>query len=166
MYADSSPKTGLLFTLLIAFQPLCSNACADTPASNLDYDQIVARIPPDQAPISSVALANLNIVLYNARQQAAVTLCGGQWTPLGSLVFQQGPVASHSPPQASAIPSWHYTALRYPRMLPCSTSSRAVFFMEMSRHLPAWVTIRPAGQLTAFRQGETVLPGQENVAFK
>jgi len=36
----------------------------------------------------------------------------------------------------------------------------------MSRNLPGWVQIRPAGQLSAFQQGESVLLEQETIAVK
>ncbi|MFQ5643598.1 MAG: hypothetical protein ACE5FQ_07850 [Thiogranum sp.] len=175
MHTNSSHKTGLLFTLFLAIQSLSPDVCADTPGAtghlprnSLNYDQIVARIPMDQAPIRSVALANLNIALHYARQQAVITRCDGQWTPRGPVVFRQGPaiVQGSSHARVPRVSSWHYVALRQPGILACDTGSRAAFFLEMSRYLPAWVQIRPAGQLTAFRQGEAVLPVQEAVAIK
>ncbi len=169
--------------LLLAVQPLFSNAYASSPAytgqqgrelhaslnpldSNLTYDQIVARIPLSQAPTRSVALANLSIALHNAKQQAEIKLCDGQWAPRGALVFRQGPVIEQGSRHSNELPSWYYVALRHPRELACGTGSRAAFFLEMSRYLPAWVRIRPAGQLSAFRQGEAVLLEQEAVAIK
>ncbi len=168
--------------LLLAVQALYSVAYASTPPDteqpgkepntaynfpdSLAYDQIVARIPLDQAPIRSVALANINIVLHNAKQQAEITLCDGRWAPRGAVVFQQGPVIEQSSLHMNEIPSWYYHALRRPWKLDCGTSSRAAFMLEMKRYLPAWIQIRPAGQLSAFRQGETVLLEQETVAIK
>ncbi len=168
--------------LLLAVQSLYSGAYASTPADpgqpgkglhisynphdSLAYDQIVARIPLRQASTGSVALANLNIALHNAKQQAEIKLCDGQWAAQGALVFQQGPVIERSPAHTNEIPSWHYVALRHPWEFACGLNSRAAFFLEMSRHLPAWIQIRPAGQFTAFRQGETVLLEQKSIAIK
>lgn len=168
--------------LLLAVQSVYSGVYASTPAdtgqpgkaphisynprTSLAYDQIVAWIPLRQASTGSVALANLTIALHSAKQQAEIKLCDGQWAAQGSLVFQQGPVVERSPAHTNEIPSWHYVALRHPWEFACGTSSRAAFFLEMSRHLPAWVQIRPAGQFTAFRQGETVLLEQESFAIK
>ena len=182
MFSISFHKTGLPFMLFLATQFLYSGACASTPADtgqpgkglhisynphdSLAYDQIVARIPLRQASTGSVALATLTIALHNAKQQAEIKLCDGQWAAQGSLVFQQGPVIKQSPAHTNKIPSWHYVALRHPRQLACGSNSRAAFFLEMSRHLPAWIKIRSAGQFTAFRQGETVLLEQESIAIK
>jgi len=168
--------------LSMAVQPLYSVAYAGAPADSgqpgkefhtsfnprdsLAYDQIVARIPLGNAPIGAVALANLNIALHNAKQQTENSLCNGQWAPHGSVVFQQGPVAERSSPYTKEMPSWHYNVFRHPRELACGATSRAAFFLEMSRYLPDWIQIRPAGQFTAFRQGETVLLEQETVAIK
>lgn len=182
MNSVSTHKTGLSLILFLTVQPLYSAAYASTPADteqpgkefhtsynprdNLAYDQIVARIPLDQAPIGAAALANLNITLCKAKQQAEFTLCNGQWTPHGSVVFQQGPVMKRTSPNTNEMPSWQYNVLRHPRELACGATSRAAFFLEMSRYLPDWVQIRPAGQSTAFRQGETVQLEQETVAIK
>jgi hypothetical protein len=182
MFPISFHKTRLPFMLFLAVQCLHSGVYAGTPADtgqpeinlqtlynpsdSLAYDQIVARIPHNQAPIRSVALASLSIALHNAKQQAEISLCDGQWAPHGSVVFQQGPVMKRSSPDKNEMPSWHYNALRQPREFVCGTSSRAAFFLEMSRYLPAWIQIRPAGQFTAFRQGETVLLEQESIAIK
>ncbi|GEM_PF-2602453 len=166
MCTDSLSKTGLLFTLMLLAQPFCPGAYADTPGSRPGYDQIMAQIPLDQAPLKSVALARLNIALHNARRAAAARLCGGQWAPQGAVRFRQGPVVAQPPRQAVGTLSWHYTELRQPEALSCAPYSRAAFFLEMSRHLPAWVQVRPAGQVTAFRQGEAVAPAQKAIAFR
>ncbi len=182
MFSISFHKTGLPLMLFLAAQSLYSGAYASTPVdtgqpgkgphtpynprTSLAYDQIVAWIPLRQASTASVALANLNIALHYAKQQAEIKLCDGQWSPTGSLAFQQGPVVERSSAHTNEIPSWHYVALRHPWGFTCGTSSRVAFFLEMSRHLPAWVQIRPAGQFTAFRQGETVLLEQESFAIK
>jgi len=180
MNSVSIHKTGLPLILFLTVQPLYSVAYASTPADteqpekafhtsynpvdNLAYDQIVARIPLDYAATGAVALANLNIALHNAKQQAEITLCKGQWTPHGPVVFQQGPAIKRSPPQGMS--SWHFSAFRQPAKLACGSTSRTAFFLEMSRYLPAWIKIRPAGQLIAFRQGETVMLEQSTVAIK
>jgi len=182
MNSVSIHKTGLLLILLLAVQPLYSAAYASTPAdserpereirisynfrNSLAYDQIVAWIPLDQAPIGSAALANLNVALHNAKQQAEINLCNGQWAPRGSVVFQQGPVIKQRSPGTNEILTWYYNVFRHPWKISCGTTSRAAFFLEMSRYLPDWIQIRPAGQSTAFRQGESLQLEQETVAIK
>lgn len=123
-----------------------------------DYDQVVVQMPAEQAPIAAVAMARLMIALHTARKQAALSLCNGNWTPGGEPVQQIGPLALAPDPEASI---WLYESLRRPRPLACKDVSRARFFMEMSRHLPAWISIRPAGQATAFRQGVAISPGTD-----
>ncbi len=178
MNSVSPLKSGLPLILFLTVHALYSVAYASTPADteqpekefntsynptdSLSYDHFVARIPLRYAPTAAAALATLNVALHNAKQQAEITLCKGQWAPRGSVVIQQGPTIERNSPRE--IPSWHFSATRHPAELACGTTSRTAFFLEMSRYLPAWIKIRPAGQLTAFQQGETVVLEQRTVA--
>lgn len=116
-----------------------------------EFDSVMAEIPADQATIGSVALAKLNIALRSARLHAQQTLCHGHWSPGGESLKVSGPAPGKN---AFGQPVWHYQSLRQPHPLACSGVSRARFFLEMSRHLPAWVTIRPAGYTIAFQLGK------------
>ena len=115
-----------------------------------NYDQVIARIPYSRAGIASVALAELNIILYEAKTSAEQTLCDGHWSPSGEALQQVGPLAVK---QRDAEKIWLYQSLRRAHPLACDGVSRAEYFLEMSRHLPAWVSIRPAGQISVFNQG-------------
>jgi len=117
-----------------------------------EYDSVIAQIPADHAEIGSVALAKLNIALRSARLHAQQTLCNGHWSPGGEPMHVNGPEAGTN---ASGQAVWQYQSLRQPRPLACQGVSRARFFLEMSRHLPEWVAIRPAGYAVTFRLGET-----------
>lgn len=114
------------------------------------YDQVMARIPGDTAGIAPVALAQLNIALHRAKKQAATALCKGSWLPDGEIVQQLGPLPVILTNYKTV---WIYQVARRPVPLACEQASRAQFFQEMSRHLPAWVSIRPAGGLTTYRLG-------------
>ena len=128
------------------------------PDDHWSYDQVTAQIPREEAPIASVALAKLNISLHKARRKAEQSLCAGQWTPQGTVLHQQGPALDRaSGSQGYANRFWHYNAFRSPPNLSCSSVSRGRFYLEMSRHLPEWVQIRPAGLNIAFQQGRAVL---------
>ncbi len=116
-----------------------------------EYDSVIAEMPATQAATGSVALANLNIALRAARLQALETLCQGHWIPIGQTMHVTGPTLSVD---ASGQPVWHYQSLRQAHPLDCAGVSRIYFFLETSRHLPAWVTIRPAGYRAAFRSGK------------
>ena len=182
MLSNSFLKSRRMLTLLLAFQILFSITYAHTPADtapsktqsrtsynphdNLAYDQIVARIPLSHAPTGAVVLADLNIALHKAKQQAEFNLCSGQWAPQGTVVYQRGPFVERHSSSANEILSWHYIAFRHPSELACGATSRAAFFLEMSRYLPAWIQIRPAGQRIAFQQGETVMLDPGTVAIK
>lgn len=135
---------------------LCAQAGHDTeqPPRTLPYDQVNADIPLDGTPIASVALARLTIALHHAKSRTEARLCHGNWSPSGDIVHQDGPQRETGPTVETGT-HWHYTELRQPLSLNCNHISRAQFFLEMSRHLPAWVSVRPAGQFTAFRQGAT-----------
>jgi len=132
------------------------------------YDQVVASVPRNEAPTAAVALANITIALHSAKHSAEQTLCGGRWAPRGNLLLRQGPAITQTAPDNSAKPGtpWRYNALRQALPLACDRISRAEFFLEMSRHLPAWIQIRPAGQHSAYRQGKNVLLNAQTVAVK
>jgi hypothetical protein len=130
------------------------------------YDQVVAYPSLQQAPTAAVALAQINIALYQAKRNTEQSLCGGQWTPLGPFVEQQGPTIGALPDATyNSRVSWRFNSLRHPQNLSCSNVSRTRFFMEMSRHLPEWIQIRPAGQFTAFQQGNPILLQQMAFSF-
>lgn len=116
-----------------------------------DYDSVIAEMPADQAVIGSVALAKLNIALRSARQHAQQTLCQGHWSLGGKTMLVSGPATTTN---STGQTVWHYQSLRQPHPLACTGVSRAQFFLEMSRYLPEWVTIRPAGYTAVFRLGE------------
>ena len=123
---------------------------AANPVSIDNYDQIIAQMPLNRAAIASVALAELNIALHQAKNRAEQTLCQGNWTPSGEVVQQIGPLVVA---KTAAPKIWLYQSLRRAHPLACDRVSRAQFFLEMSRHLPAWVSIRPAGQIVSFSEG-------------
>jgi len=128
------------------------------PPGRQHYDEVIAVIPREQAALASVVLAEVSIALHGARQRTQHVLCAGQWTPNGPLVLQYGPQLEAQSSAASHPRSWIYRAFREPSTLSCNQVTRARFFVEMSRQLPDWITIRPAGQPIAYRQGQSVLP--------
>lgn len=129
----------------------------DTSSNQQDYDEVTALIPMEQAALASVALAQVNIALYNARLRAQQALCATAWTPNGALLLEYGPQLAEQAPAISHTRSWIYRSLRQPNNIACNQITRSGFFLEMSRHLPGWISIRPAGQQTAYRQGQGVL---------
>lgn len=132
--------------------------------TSLNYDLLLADIPRQQAPIASVALAKLQIALYQAKTRTEQQLCNGNWSPRGKTLSQSGPEFTvHSDTRNK---NWHYRSLRQPHPLACPRVTRAQFFMEMSRHLPKWVVIKPAGQLTAFSQGHIHIIQATSVASR
>jgi hypothetical protein len=98
-----------------------------------------------------VALARLVIALHDARGRAASKFCSGNRAPSGAAVQQ---TMDRLPDQKI----WCYRSLRQPLPLACGPVSREQFFLEMSRHLPLWVSLRPAGQNTTFSQGAMIEP--------
>jgi len=137
----------------------------DVPAAFImpDHDQVIARMPGTDAQIAPVMLAQLTIALHQAKKQAADALCQGHWLPDGERILQLGPVPVT---QDDGSTVWVYQAARRALPLACEQVSRAQFFLEMSRHLPAWVTIRPAGQLTAYRQGNALFIAPSHLATR
>lgn len=121
--------------------------------SHLGYDQLSARVPRALAPIASVAVARINIELHRARQLAGQRLCPGQWSPQGPLLLEVGPFMPSSEGADEQHSSWVYQSFRHPQAIRCGDISRLLFFQELSRHLPEWITVRPGGQATSFRRG-------------
>lgn len=141
------------------------HAPAEAPpaATDLGYDQVIAQIPAEEAPIAPVALAHLNIALHQAKKQAVGQLCEGHWLADGEIVEEFGP----SPVAlADGGRAWIYEVSRTPRPLDCPRTSRADFFQAMSRYLPAWISIRPAGQTTAYAQGEALSQPHHGMASR
>jgi len=137
------------------------------PAGRANYDEVAARLPLTQAPVASVVLARLNIALHQARQRTHQQLCAGQWTPSGALHLEYGPQIEQHSTATTPHRYWAYRSLRQPGPFACRGVNRDRFFQEMSRHLPGWITIRPAGQDVAYRQGQGVLPvTQSRIAAK
>ena len=131
------------------------------------YDEVTAHLPRQQAEIPAVALAKINIALYQAKQLTEARLCSGKWTPRGALLYRRGPAVTT--PASGAEPGarhWFFQSFRRPATLACADVTRAEYFLEMSRHLPAWISIRPAGQVTAFRLGQVFTEGQGSLAAR
>jgi hypothetical protein len=126
-----------------------------------DYDEVIAVVPQEQAALASVVLAEVNIALHDARRRTQQALCAGQWAPNGTLLLQYGPQLEAPDPAAANARAWIYRAIRQPNDIACDQVTRVGFFLEMSRHLPDWITIRPAGQPIAYRQGQGILPPQQ-----
>jgi hypothetical protein len=135
---------------------------------NRAYDEVIAYVPHQQAETPAVALAKINIALYRARQVTEERLCNGKWTPRGILQYQQGPetAATLAGEQTHNNKSWFFQSFRNPGTLVCPNITRAEYFMEMSRHLPAWISVRPAGQATIFRLGQAFIDGQHSLAVR
>jgi hypothetical protein len=108
-----------------------------------------------------VVTAQIHIALHKARRRAQRVLCAGEWTPAGVLLREDGPRLVRHPLQVSPDRFWLYRSFRQPGPLSCGEVTRAHFFMEISRHLPDWLTIRPAGQRVAYQQGRRVLASQQ-----
>ncbi|HFD80220.1 MAG TPA: hypothetical protein ENK05_07515 [Gammaproteobacteria bacterium] len=160
-----------MLAALMAASCACLHAYATPPPGSLDatpsstppqdeyaYDQVVAEIPLARAATAGAALAVVNVALHEARRRAQQQLCAGRWSPSGPVRRQDGPRRPKQPTTMSGKSHWYLQTLREARPLACNGSSRAQFFMEMSRYLPDWIRLRPAGQLTAFSHGDTVLP--------
>lgn len=140
-------------------------ACAD---SDWSYDEVVAQVPRQQAEVPSVALAQINIALYRAKQLTEARLCTGKWTPRGTLLSRQGPETAGTPSNENrgGNEPWYFQSLRHPETLVCPNVTRAEYFLEMSRHLPTWVSVRPAGYETTFRLGQAFTDGQHSLATR
>ncbi|TCK19187.1 hypothetical protein DFR30_2484 [Thiogranum longum] len=153
----------------------CAPASAESSLPNftnsdgrLAHDEVIAHIPRHLAETPSVALAKFNIVLYRAKHLTEQRLCEGKWTPRGALLYQYIPGEADTRPHTSGNKpgSWLVQTFRSPVNLACPDTTRAEYFLEMSRHLPAWISVRPAGQITVFRLGQAFTGGQHPLAAR
>jgi hypothetical protein len=156
MPGNSASNTTAVIALLFLAMLTPSTTAQSLPeppaaATELDYDQVTAYIPQAPGEIAAVALARLVIALHDARGRAASKFCSGNRAPSGAAVQQ---TMDRLPDQKI----WFYRSLRQPLPLACGPVSREQFFLEMSRHLPLWVSLRPAGQNTTFSQGAMIEP--------
>jgi len=123
----------------------------------VEYDQLDAILSRNLAPLPAVVIAEVNIALHRARKRAADKLCGGRWMPRGNKVREFGPLLTEPPSDGSTDDQvWIYRTLHHPDDIDCGNVTRSDFFQQVSRYLPAWITIRPAAQATAYRQGIAV----------
>lgn len=147
--------------LLVTLAGLCLQTSADETTDKVPppsrFDQVVVEMPATEASTGAVALARINISLRTARERAVNSLCEGNWTPAGAIEKAIGPYLV----ETASGETWHYRALRSANPLACRHVTRARFFIEMSRHLPSWFSIRPAGYRIAFRnngEAESISP--------
>ena len=141
---------------------------ASSSGDHWSYDEVIAYVPREQAEIPSVALAKINIALYRAKQLTEGRLCTGKWTPRGTLQYRQGPevTEARSNSKSGRHSAWFFQTFRTPEALVCPDVTRAEYFMEMSRYLPAWISVRPARQPTTFRLGQAYTGGQHSLAVR
>ena len=158
MYSNGFSTFLQTVALLLAICTASVASYAANPGTNQyqysSLDQITVWLPYDQAATAAVALAKINLLLYEAKKRAEQSVCGGQWHQSGVLLVENGPYLTTDTDIDQA--SWFYRSLRQPYTDACRKTSRMEFFREMSKHLPPWLTVRPAGQLTTFRQGMRV----------
>ncbi len=141
---------------------------APAPDNHWSYDEVTAYVPREQAETPSVALAKINIAFYQAKQLTEARLCAGKWTPRGMLQYQQGPEVTRIGSNESKGPhsAWFFQSFRRPETLVCPDVTRAEYFMEMSRHLPAWISVCPARQPTTFRLGQAFTGDRHALAVR
>jgi len=132
------------------------------------HDEVIAHVPRELAETPSVALAKLNIAVYRAKHLTEQRLCAGKWTPSGTLLYQYTPgeTGFRSQESKNDRDTWLVQTFRNPVQLACPDITRAEYFLEMSRHLPDWISVRPAGQTTAFRLGQVFTAGQHPLAIR
>ena len=132
------------------------------------HDEVIAQVPRQQAKTPSVALAKTNIAVYRAKHLTEQRLCDGRWTPRGTLLYQHtsGKPDTRLRSTEGGGDSWVVQTLRNPVNLACPGINRAEYFLEMSRHLPPWISVRPAGQITVFRLGQAFTGGQHPLAAR
>jgi hypothetical protein len=101
--------------------------------------------------------------MHRAERRAENDRCGGRWTPQGPLSHQRGPRVDRREAGTGRSEGWLFHSLRLPERVFCEQASRARCFLEMSRHLPGWISIGPADQLTACRRRERLSPSWEQL---
>jgi hypothetical protein len=166
------PIAGLSLNFTVCAEPASgkqvpgNEEVAATSATHWLHDQVVARIALEQAPIASVAEAQVKIALYRAKQKTEQNLCAGYWTNQGAVLNQRTPAILEQTDQSSKRQFWLFQSSWSAQTISCPDTTRKQFFLEMSRHLPEWIEIRPAGPVIAFQQGEATFPQPHTSAVR
>jgi hypothetical protein len=118
---------------------------------------LIAWVPRHQAPTTGVAQALVHLQLDQALRTAEAELCNGAWQLSPPRSGKSHPIAATAPSPLGAGPAWYYRLSQGTFTLEaCPGVNTAEFQRTVSRHLPAWMLIQPAYQLSLWQQGEAI----------
>ncbi len=130
------------------------------PVASMELDHVIAWVPVDQASTAGVAQALVHLSLDKALRAAEAELCHGTWQLSATTMVQVKPRPALAPAALGAHQAWYYRLSRVAQTPDaCSDVDHDRFQRTISRHLPTWILIRPAHQLSLWQQGNTVAPG-------
>jgi len=124
------------------------NTATNIPAADPVLDHYVAWVPLEQAQTASVARAMTHISLGNAREQAAVVLCGDTRMIKQPVTDRVGPVPMAAPASVGGYPAWYYRISQPPGLQGCSQTNSQRFNQAVQDRLPTWINIQAAANHT------------------
>lgn len=120
-------------------------------------NHVIAWVPRHQAPTAGVAQAQVHLRLDQALRAAEAELCNGTWQLSPPHTYKTRPVAVTAPRALGAGAAWQYRLSQASLALDaCPGVTPSTFQRSVSRHLPAWMVIQPAYQLSLWQQGEAI----------
>jgi hypothetical protein len=129
------------------------------PSAHASLDQVIAWVPLDRAPTAGVAQAHIHVALRKAKRLAEAELCEGIWTLNRPARLQVKPRRATAPAAAGGGEAWFYRLSREPATgQVCAGVDSSTFLRTVSHHLPSWMLLRPAYQLSFYQQGRPVAP--------
>ena len=130
------------------------------PQSHTQLEHVIAWVPRHHARTAGVAQAMTHLALDKATRAAEADLCQGTWTLSAPVQQRVQPRAVQAPPELGGEAAWYYRLSRARNaMQDCRGVSSLAFQQALSRHLPHWILLRPAQQLSLLQNGKTLLPG-------
>jgi len=117
------------------------NTATNIPAADPVLDHYVAWVPLEQAQTASISLGN-------AREQAAVVLCGDTRMIKQPVTDRVGPVPMAAPASVGGYPAWYYRISQPPGLQGCSQTNSQRFNQAVQDRLPTWINIQAAANHT------------------
>ncbi len=142
---------GISVSVCLSLNP----AHAGLPTLADSQQHIYAWVPSAEAATAGVAQAKVHILLSKARRAAEAELCQGHWNIHPGLQGSSPPLKAKAPQLLGGHVGWYYE-IKGPalQLTSCPGIQPQQFHQAMSHHLPPWLLIQPAFQLSLLQEGK------------
>jgi hypothetical protein len=119
----------------------------DLPIAAPELDHYSAWIPENLAPTATVAQAMVHVALGKARLLAGDQLCGTRLPP-AQVMDQVGPLRMKQSSAQDGSSFWYYRISQQPVLPGCADIDRTEQYRALQEHLPDWVSLNPAVEMS------------------